>query len=110
MARRSRRNGGIFRPAPRPFCGATGGGARRRCPLIPHHALARLGAALQPCRAAAAIALVLAANVVALPAAAQGVEAPLAGFDAYVSRAVKDWDVPGLAVAVVKDDSMVFAR
>jgi CubicO group peptidase (beta-lactamase class C family) len=64
----------------------------------------------QPCRAAAALALVLAASVLALPAAAQGVEAPLAAFDAYVSRAVKDWDVPGLAVAVVKDDSMVFAR
>lgn len=61
-------------------------------------------------RAATAIGLVLAASLVALPAAAQGVDAPLAGFDAYVSRAVKDWDVPGLAVAVVKDDSMVFAR
>ena len=60
-------------------------------------------------RAATAMALALAASVLALPAAAQGVEAPLAGFDAYVSRAVKDWDVPGLAVAVVKDDSMVFA-
>jgi CubicO group peptidase (beta-lactamase class C family) len=55
------------------------------------------------------MALVLAASVLALPAAAQGVE-PLAGFDAYVSRAAKDWDVPGLALAVVKDDSMVFAR
>lgn len=41
---------------------------------------------------------------------AQSVEAPLAGFDAYVSQAVKDWQVPGLAVAIVKDDSMVFAR
>ncbi len=64
----------------------------------------------QPFRAATAMGLVLAASVVALPAAAQGVGPPLAGFDAYVSRAVKDWDVPGLAVAVVKDDSMVFAR
>jgi CubicO group peptidase (beta-lactamase class C family) len=52
----------------------------------------------------------LAACLVALPAVAQGVDAPLAGFDAYVSRAVKDWDVPGLALAVVKDDSMVFAK
>ena len=29
--------------------------------------------------------------------------APLTGFDNYVARAVGDWDVPGLAVAVVKD-------
>ncbi|MBK5186850.1 MAG: serine hydrolase [Gemmatimonadaceae bacterium] len=41
------------------------------------------------------------------PAVAQS---PLAGFDAYVERGVKDWNVPGLAVAVVKDDSVVFAK
>ena len=35
---------------------------------------------------------------------------PLVGFDAYVAKAVKDWDVPGLAIAVVKDDSVVFIR
>ncbi|MBA2458963.1 MAG: serine hydrolase [Gemmatimonadales bacterium] len=63
-----------------------------------------------PCRAAIWPAVLLAAVLPSLPVAAQSAEAPLAGFDAYVSRAVKDWDVPGLAVAVVKDDSMVFAR
>lgn len=35
---------------------------------------------------------------------------PLTGFDAYVRQAVADWEVPGLAIAVVKDDSVVFAR
>ncbi|MGH7483486.1 MAG: serine hydrolase [Longimicrobiales bacterium] len=35
---------------------------------------------------------------------------PLAGFDAYVAAAVRDWDVPGLAVAVVEDGRTVFAR
>jgi CubicO group peptidase (beta-lactamase class C family) len=35
---------------------------------------------------------------------------PLAGFDAYVSQAVSDWGVPGLAVAVVKDGAVVFAE
>lgn len=35
---------------------------------------------------------------------------PLAGLDAYVSRAMRDWQIPGLAVAVVKDDSVVFMR
>jgi CubicO group peptidase (beta-lactamase class C family) len=34
----------------------------------------------------------------------------LGAFDRYVARAVKDWRVPGLAVAVVKDDSVVFAK
>jgi CubicO group peptidase (beta-lactamase class C family) len=34
----------------------------------------------------------------------------LAAFDAYVSRAARDWQVPGLAIAIVKDDSLVFAR
>jgi CubicO group peptidase (beta-lactamase class C family) len=39
------------------------------------------------------------------PAAAQ-----LRGYDAYVSAAVRAWGIPGLAVAVVQGDSVVFAR
>ena len=34
----------------------------------------------------------------------------LAAFDRYVAQGVKDWGVPGLAVAIVKDDSVVFAK
>ncbi len=34
----------------------------------------------------------------------------LAAFDAYVAKAVKDWNVTGLAIAVVHDDSLVFAK
>lgn len=30
--------------------------------------------------------------------------------DAYVARAVRDWHVTGLAIAIVKDDSVVFAK
>src|ERR687889_193301 len=41
---------------------------------------------------------------------ARAQEAPLAGFDDYVNQALKDWEVPGLAVAVVKDDRVVFAK
>ncbi|MFN8580954.1 MAG: serine hydrolase [Gemmatimonadaceae bacterium] len=33
-----------------------------------------------------------------------------AAFDAYVAQGVKDWQIPGLAIAVVKDDSVVFAK
>jgi CubicO group peptidase (beta-lactamase class C family) len=39
-----------------------------------------------------------------------GAQSAMAGFDAYVARSVKDWNVPGLAIAVVKDDSVVFAK
>lgn len=42
------------------------------------------------------------------PARAQ--QAPLAGLDEYVTKAIKDWDVPGLALAVIKDDKIVLAK
>jgi len=35
---------------------------------------------------------------------------PLKGLDAYVHKAMKQWQVPGLAVAVVKDGKVVLAR
>ncbi|HEU6451443.1 MAG TPA: hypothetical protein VFT57_08470, partial [Gemmatimonadaceae bacterium] len=35
---------------------------------------------------------------------------PLAGLDQYVERAMKEWHVPGLAIAIVKDDSVVYAK
>ena len=35
---------------------------------------------------------------------------PLAGFDAYVAKAVQDWRTPGLAVAVVKDGRALFSK
>lgn len=34
----------------------------------------------------------------------------LAGFDAYVRRAVKEWNAAGLAIAVVKDGKVVFQQ
>ncbi len=34
----------------------------------------------------------------------------LEGFPDFVNRAMKDWKVPGLGVAVVKDDTVVFAE
>ncbi|MEO7965218.1 MAG: serine hydrolase [Gemmatimonadaceae bacterium] len=34
----------------------------------------------------------------------------LAAFDRYVDQAVKTWGVPGLAISIVKDDSVVFAK
>jgi CubicO group peptidase (beta-lactamase class C family) len=59
-----------------------------------------------------AAALVLLAG--AAPLAAQRAPADpqpsIAELDAYVARAVRDWKVPGLAIAVVKDDSVVLAK
>ena len=46
--------------------------------------------------------------VTAVGAAAQA--APLRGFDAYVANAASDWDATGLAVAVVKDGALIFAK
>jgi CubicO group peptidase (beta-lactamase class C family) len=45
------------------------------------------------------------------PASARGAAraAPLAGLDAYVRQAMKDWQGAGLSIAIVKDDSVVFA-
>lgn len=54
------------------------------------------------------ISLILMLFIGLLSAAAQ--DAPLQGFDDYVNKAIKDWDVPGVAIAVVKDDKIVFAK
>ena len=37
-------------------------------------------------------------------------EAPLNGFDDYVNKALREWEVPGLAIGIVKDDRVVFAK
>jgi len=46
--------------------------------------------------------------LLASPAAAQRPD--FAAFDAYVAQAVKTWNVPGLAIAIVAKDSLVFAK
>jgi CubicO group peptidase (beta-lactamase class C family) len=56
-------------------------------------------------RAAAALSLA------ALPAAAQGNGQPdLRALDAYFAKAAKDWNVPGLAIAIVHKGQLVFAK
>ena len=52
--------------------------------------------------------LLLALLVVARPVAAQ--ELNLSGFDDYVRQALRDWEVPGVAIAIVKNDAVVLAR
>jgi len=36
--------------------------------------------------------------------------AHLVDLDAYISKAVKDWEIPGLAITVVKDGQVIFAK
>jgi len=31
-------------------------------------------------------------------------------FDKYINDALKEWQVPGLAIAIIKDDRVVFAK
>ena len=88
-----------------------------------HHASAHgvrsfLSALLLAGSAAAPLALTPAAVTTALIAAPTGAHAQqraarapdMAAFDRYVAKAVRDWKVPGLAIAVVKNDSLVFAK
>lgn len=42
--------------------------------------------------------------------AADAQPGPLAGLDAYAAQAVRNWRAPGLAIAVVKDGEIVFAK
>ena len=37
-------------------------------------------------------------------------QAPGADFDEYVNKAIKDWGVPGMAIAIVKDDRIVYKK
>ena len=53
--------------------------------------------------------VLLLAGAASLPGQSQP-NPDLAAFDRYVAQAVRDWRVPGLAIAVVKDDSVVLAR
>ncbi|MGD8319069.1 MAG: serine hydrolase [Gemmatimonadota bacterium] len=57
-----------------------------------------------------AVPFLLAALLLAVPRGAHGQAAPLDGLDAYVTSAMKDWQVPGLAIAVVSDDSVIYAK
>ena len=35
---------------------------------------------------------------------------PFPGIDAYITKAMADWKVPGLAVAIVRGDSVIYAK
>ena len=69
---------------------------------------------MQTRRSARRIGLAVALTFAATPALAQkSVAKPtssLAGFDQYITKTMQDWKDPGLAIAVVKDDSIVLMK
>lgn len=48
-------------------------------------------------------------TAVAPNATAQSKE-PYPGFDAYVSKAIQSWKIPGLSIAIVRNDSVIYAK
>ncbi|NNF27381.1 MAG: serine hydrolase [Gemmatimonadetes bacterium] len=52
----------------------------------------------------------IAVGLVPPPLLAQPIPVELRNFGPYVEQAMADWDVPGLSVAIVKDDALVFAE
>jgi CubicO group peptidase (beta-lactamase class C family) len=50
------------------------------------------------------------AVVLLLPSAVASQAPPLAGLDAWIEQEMEHWRIPGLAVGVVRDDSLVYAR
>ena len=63
-----------------------------------------------PLRCALAIALVATTTTTAAPARAQSRAAQLRDIDAYIAKGLKDWDIPGLSIAIVKNDTVLFTK
>lgn len=60
-------------------------------------------------RSAAASVLLLLAGASTAPLAAQGKE-PFPGLDAYIETAMRTWKVPGMGLAIVRNDSVIYAH
>jgi CubicO group peptidase (beta-lactamase class C family) len=59
------------------------------------------------------ISILAATIILAAPssrAASQSQDSVSREFDAYVAKAVRDWQAPGLSIAVVKDGKILFAK
>jgi CubicO group peptidase (beta-lactamase class C family) len=56
------------------------------------------------------VSLLLPATTRAQAPASRATADPVATLDAYAAKAVRDWQVPGLAISVVKDGRVLFAK
>jgi CubicO group peptidase (beta-lactamase class C family) len=41
---------------------------------------------------------------------AQAGQSPISGLEGYIQKSMRDWNVPGLGIAIVKDDKVVLAK
>ena len=57
-----------------------------------------------------ALVTVSAMLIAAAPASARAQAKPFAGLDDYIASAMKDWKVPGVAVGIVRNDSVVYMK
>jgi CubicO group peptidase (beta-lactamase class C family) len=74
-------------------------------------AVAQVATAAAPAAPIVAAALLLTATpVTAATTRTADSEAQLAGFDAFIESAMGDWEVPGLALAVVRDGEVLLSR
>jgi CubicO group peptidase (beta-lactamase class C family) len=58
----------------------------------------------------ASVFLLLAAAPAGLAAQDKAIAGRLQGFDAYMAKLLKDWNVPGIGVGIVQGDRLVFAK
>ena len=54
--------------------------------------------------------IVLVLLVMCSLSAVRAQQGPGPDFDKYINDALKEWQVPGLAIAIIKDDRVVFAK
>jgi CubicO group peptidase (beta-lactamase class C family) len=47
---------------------------------------------------------------IAIASAASAQKEPFPGLDAYIAKAVHDWKIPGVAVGIVRNDSVIFTK
>ena len=55
-------------------------------------------------------ALLFVGVLVLSPSVVQAQAAPLEGLDRYIESAMRDWNIPGFAIAVVRNDSIIHER
>jgi CubicO group peptidase (beta-lactamase class C family) len=55
-------------------------------------------------------AYILLVILVSAPVAVRAQESVLNGFDDYVNKALKEWEVPGVAIAIVKNDKVILSK
>jgi len=58
----------------------------------------------------AALLVVAVLSVASSRLAAQQQREPWPGYDAYVNTALATWKAPGVAIAIVRNDSLIYAK